>query len=243
MDAWAKRYHQNDDNVQFICICVESLPVAQMFTKLFGFTKCYNAYIPARQYFPQGFGQLGCSGFVVIQNNRFLSKKTRSYLDYGDYAFVEVDALIAQHAIVSSCSVTAVTRNSTTGPSAKDETPATRQQEDADNQKKKKTTVSTIEAPPLTGIVEMDEEHRDCTVALNHLLQYSTSIPALQAAVDVLAEHFGHEEDLLRAKYGSRNNDDDDVDMSFSPYRSHQKDHERILAIGRAELQRLALSS
>jgi hypothetical protein len=176
---------------------------------------------------------------VLVQKNTQLSRLRRLY------AFVEVDALIAQHAITSS-SVDA-TRNSITGPNAKEETPepeaAARQQEDADNQKKKKkATVSTIEAPPLTGIVEMDEEHRDCTVALNHLLQYSTSIPALQAAVDVLAEHFGHEEELLKTKYG-RNNDDDDSFPSFSPCRSHQKDHERILAIGRAELQRLALSS
>jgi hypothetical protein len=239
MDAWAKRYH--DKNVQFICICVESLPVAQLFTQLFKLTKCYNAYIPSRQYFPQGFGQLGCSGFIVIQNNRFVSKKTRSYLDYGDYAFVEVDALIAQHGVPKRQSpVAAAAAQDMPQPPKKDKEESKTAEPQDQNQSKvpATTTITTsIEAPPLTGIIEMDEEHLDCTVALNHLLQFP-SVPALQAAVDVLTEHFQHEEEMLL-----RSNNKADVDSSFSPYRSHQNDHERILKIGRDELQRLALMS
>jgi hypothetical protein len=232
MDAWAKRYHQDDKNVQFICICVESLPVAQLFTQLFKLTKCNNAYIPSRQYFPNGFGQLGCSGFIVIQNNRFVSKKTRSYLDYGDYAFVEVDALITQHAVRKQSVAAVEDMPQQPKEESKKEEPL-----DQNQSKTLATTTSSIEAPPLTGIVEMDEEHLDCTVALNHLLQFP-SVPALQAAVDVLTEHFRHEEEMLL-----RSNNKADVDSSFSPYRSHQKDHERILKIGRDELQRLALMS
>jgi hypothetical protein len=213
MDVWSKRYHPH---VQFICICVESLSVAQMFSRIFLFTKCWNAYIPNRQYFPKNFGQLGCSGFIVIQNNRFISKKTRSYLDYGEYAFVDVEQLI----------------DSPTPPSLRSHNDNEDLPGNDDDTPEAQPLLAAIEAPPLTGIGEMDREHQDCTRVLNQLLNHPADIEAWQRAVRVLAEHFIHEEEtVLKLKC-------DAAESPFSPLHSHKKDHERILDIGRQEIER-----
>jgi hypothetical protein len=165
----------------------------------------------------------------------------------------EVDALIAQHAVPKRPPVAAAAGVEDMLSQPKEEDMLSQPKEEKEESKKAEpvdqnqskapatttTTITTsIEAPPLTGLAEMDEEHLDCTVALNHLLQFP-SVPALGAAIDVLTEHFRHEEEMLLCS----NSKGKDVDSSFSPYRSHQKDHERILNLGRDELQRLALLS
>lgn len=45
---------------------------------------------------PVGYGQLGCSGFIVSDTDGcFVSRKTQAYLQYGDDAFNHVESLIA----------------------------------------------------------------------------------------------------------------------------------------------------
>lgn len=175
--------------------------------------RCKNAYIPSPRYFPN-FGQLGCSGFVLIKNNKFISKKTKGFLDHGEAAFADVERLLGVVPPESSSTTTAIA-TTTTLPTA----PATK-------------TVRRIEDLPKTGIADMDMEHQECTLVLNRLLQ-SNTIQNLQRAVNVLTEHFAHEEEILAEKFGS------DVSPDFSPLQSHTKDHQRILQIGQTELRRL----
>ncbi len=103
MEAWARSI----PNVQFLCICVESKQVALSFHRMFNFQKVINGYIPSRGYLPRGYGQLGCSGFIVSDGKGcFVSRKTSAYLDVGDAAFEDVESLLA--AIVEDPSVPTV---------------------------------------------------------------------------------------------------------------------------------------
>jgi len=69
--------------------------VARQFQAEFGFERAVNCHIPGRSYMPVGYGQLGCSGFVVADRDGcFVSRRTRAYLDYGDAAFAHVEELL-----------------------------------------------------------------------------------------------------------------------------------------------------
>jgi hypothetical protein len=93
MEAWARIMPQ----VQFLCVCVESKEVAIAFHRWFRFEHVVNGYIPSRGYMPVGYGQLGCSGFIVSdKDGYFVSKKTSAYLQYGDDAFEHVEQLLEE---------------------------------------------------------------------------------------------------------------------------------------------------
>ena len=93
MEAWARIMPQ----VQFLCICVESKEVAIAFHRMFRFEHVVNGFIPSRGYMPVGYGQLGCSGFIVSdKDGYFVSKKTSAYLQYGEAAFEEVEELLEE---------------------------------------------------------------------------------------------------------------------------------------------------
>jgi len=97
MEAWASSSKYRD-GVQFLCICVESKRVAQNFGSMFDFTYVINGYIPSNQHMPRGYGQLGCSGFIVVDDEgNFLSKRTTAFLDTGDEAFRDVEDLLSSY--------------------------------------------------------------------------------------------------------------------------------------------------
>jgi hypothetical protein len=54
-------------------------------------------------------------------------------------------------------------------------------------------------APPSVGHAAMDEEHEQCAAALARALQQPADLQVLAAAHAVLQDHFGHEEELMRA--------------------------------------------
>lgn len=55
-----------------------------------------NGWISSRHYMPVGYGQLGCSGFIIADaNGKFVSRKTAPYLQYGDQAFRHVESILA----------------------------------------------------------------------------------------------------------------------------------------------------
>jgi hypothetical protein len=106
MELWAKAMPA----VQFLCICVESQRVALAFGRMFQFEKVVNCFIPSRTYMPVGFGQLGCSGFIVVdKKGNFVSRRTRAFLDYGDVAFDHVEELLAEQLRVEAAAAPAAT--------------------------------------------------------------------------------------------------------------------------------------
>ena len=67
-----------------------------MFGQMFQLENAINCYIPSGNYMPVGFGQLGCSGFIVVdKKGNFVSRKTRAYLQYGEGAFEHVEELLS----------------------------------------------------------------------------------------------------------------------------------------------------
>ena len=91
MEIWACVMPQ----VQFLCVCVESARVAKMFDEMFGFEYATNCFIPSREYLPRGYGQLGCSGFIVADaQGNFVSRKTAAFLSYSEAAFRQVESIL-----------------------------------------------------------------------------------------------------------------------------------------------------
>jgi len=203
MEAWARLY---GEAVQFLCVCVESMEVALAFSQMFDFKAAVNSYIPERSYMPVGFGQLGCSGFIISDSSGcFVSRKTAAYLSYGVGAFENLEKILADELNVVK-------------PSPQE--PSTVLKAEID-------TIQRLELPSSLGIESMDNEHYACTVVLNDLLQ-DPILKNLRVALEVLESHFSDEEELMK-KHGFGG----DPKSSFSPLASHCKDHERILNMGR----------
>lgn len=81
--------------VQFLCVCVDGREVALEFGRMFQFQHVVNAYIAGRAYMPVGYGQLGCSGFVISDRQGcFISRKTNAFLTYGNAAFRDVERIL-----------------------------------------------------------------------------------------------------------------------------------------------------
>jgi hypothetical protein len=93
MDMWA--CGPLGQYVDFICVCVDDdKNIAIHFEKLFKFKKAINGVVMCRPDMPT-FGQLGCSGFIVIgANGLCASKKTSSFLDFGEKAFQNAEYVI-----------------------------------------------------------------------------------------------------------------------------------------------------
>jgi Hemerythrin HHE cation binding domain len=65
------------------------------FGRMFQFQHVLNGYIPGRAYMPVGYGQLGCSGFVISDRQGcFVSRKTNAFLTYGESAFHDVERIL-----------------------------------------------------------------------------------------------------------------------------------------------------
>mmetsp|Transcript_12507 Transcript_12507/g.13919 ORF Transcript_12507/g.13919 Transcript_12507/m.13919 type:complete len:151 (+) Transcript_12507:501-953(+) len=113
MESWAASF---GDAVRFLCICVESKQVAQNFGEMFQFRNVINGIIPSNQYMPHGYGQLGCSGFIVVDTKgNFLSKKTTAFLDRGDGAFRDLENLLYSHMNNKKESSPSITRREPVG--------------------------------------------------------------------------------------------------------------------------------
>lgn len=207
MEAWACTIPQ----VQFLCVCVESASVAQSFDTMFEFENAVNCYIPSSAYMPRGYGQLGCSGFVIADaQGNFVSRKSAAYLQYGDQAFRSVESIL----------------ESLVGPSFGSSTNA------CSTQQFKCTKIEGTALKqdcsvlvPSIGVDSMDEEHERCDKALEALLKRPTA-SNLRSVMKELQHHFDHEERLL-VLHGFGGNPDD----PFSALHSHIKDHKTILEL------------
>lgn len=210
MEAWAK----SRPEAQFICVCVDSKGVALQFERMFGFQHALNCWIPSRSYFPVGYGQLGCSGFIVVDaKGCFVSRRTKAFLQYGENAFDHVEELLSKELDSPNKKVI---------PQAEMNPKEVEEEKQGD-------VLSSV------GVDCMDEEHEKCALAISSLLE-TFSLEALQKVLVELDDHFKHEERLMK-KYGFGNSNGD---SDFSAFASHTKDHERILNIGKCEAERLS---
>jgi len=238
MEAWSKRIPQ----VQFLCVCVDgqARQVALSFHNMFfrsSNSNVVNGYIPSRGYMPVGYGQLGCSGFIVSdKDGNFLSKKTRAYLQFGEAAFDYVESLLAPHIVIDLTS-----------------------DGDCEEEKKEEEVVDDskkVEMPASVGVTAMDDEHQECTDAFNQVIEHPTQ-ETLKHLSEVLSCHFAHEEELMKqfskkakrrtssrhASSNSNTNNTSNSMSSFSALDSHIMDHKRILNILNEEVHRLNIDS
>ena len=95
MEEWARG--PLGESAAFLSICVDSFECAKMFHRLFWFTKCVNGWIPRPSCMPD-FGQLGCSGFIVLDGKGgCASRKTISLLQYGpEAAFSSLEQVLVK---------------------------------------------------------------------------------------------------------------------------------------------------
>jgi len=208
-------------SVQFLCVCVESAQVAVAFHDMFGFgasnSDVINGFIPSRPYMPVGYGQLGCSGFIVSdKDGNFVTKKSAAYLQHGEAAFDHVESILGDLVDLDKMDKTEQSKKPTTSSTMI-------------------TTGTEMKAPPSVGVDAMDDEHQICTDSFNRSMKDPT-LDNLQELHDILKAHFDHEEELI-AKYSSSSGK-----SNFSSLTSHQMDHQRILEIARAEISRVAVA-
>lgn len=213
MEEWGKRY----PDVQFLCICVETQRVAKQFETMFGFEHVVNGYIPSQQYLPRGYGQLGCSGFIVVDKyGKFVSRKTKPYLQYGEYAFRHVEAILDK--IYDNKMATRIASNDVTQLIASS----------AGQGKMTKHVLTKV------GVKSMDDEHEQCEDAINELVT-TLSEDSIARVIFEFEEHFQHEEALMKQSEHFQVTNAGPM----SALTSHVKDHERILDILRHEWDRL----
>lgn len=93
MEMWARS--SLGEHADFICACVDDdKNVAVNFERMFKFTSVINGVIMRRQDMPT-YGQLGCSGFIVVgADGSCVSKKTKSFLDYNEKAFRDAENIM-----------------------------------------------------------------------------------------------------------------------------------------------------
>ena len=163
-DKWAREY---GDSVTFLCISVEGLDVCHYFAKFVGAS--INATILPDEVPPFPI-QLGCSGFVVIDEtgNVVVTRSSPSFLDAGEDAFRAVEKLLSELGI-----------------------PILRKSE----QDEKSPVI--LKPLPHVGHCEMDSEHAEIDKCLAYLVETPTQ-DAIIALRRVMVSHFSHEEALLR---------------------------------------------
>jgi len=206
---------------------------------------------------PVGYGQLGCSGFVISdKQGNFVSRKTRAYLQYDTRAFAHVEAILEmllqedenqeqnnEATKDATSSATTVAGSSSSSSSIKTAAAAEEPQNKAEEKKEEprkggsssSSTQNKLTPPPSVGVDSMDHEHRICTAALNQAMQ-RPSVDTLEQLHEILKAHFDHEEELLEQYH---NQSCSESSSQFSALTSHRKDHERILNIAKFELQRI----
>lgn len=227
MESWASGMYKRNPNIQFATICVESKEVAVAFHNMFQFQNVINGYIPSRFYLPVGYGQLGCSGFIVSDaQGCFVSKKTKAFLQFGEDAFRHVEE------ILEILNPRVVLEDGESGNSDEKK----QQEEDAISisstkvEEQEVDLKKKIEPPSSVGVDSMDDEHRECTNSFNAAI--SNPCPdTLFFLFNVLRAHFEHEESLMQQHLSKVS--------SFSALDSHIMDHEQILNIAKVELDRV----
>lgn len=80
--------------VTFLCVSVVGRQTAASFAGSYGLEHVTNAFIEAEEDMPR-FGQLGCSGFIVLDGaGKIVSPRTEALLEKGEAAFRDLEVVI-----------------------------------------------------------------------------------------------------------------------------------------------------
>lgn len=184
---------------------MEGLDVCHYFAKFVGGSINATVLPGETPTFPV---QLGCSGFVVIDQTGCIvtTRSTPSFLEAGEDAFRGVEAVLS---------------GLDTLPFAK----PIQQGERSLRKSTEETMASRVIIKPLpyVGHREMDAEHAEIDKSLAKLVDFPTE-ETLLTLMNILQTHFSNEETLLQErKFGQSQRG------ALSAYDSHVSDHRRIL--------------
>mmetsp|Transcript_37225 Transcript_37225/g.89505 ORF Transcript_37225/g.89505 Transcript_37225/m.89505 type:complete len:323 (-) Transcript_37225:260-1228(-) len=105
MNAWAQQF----PDVQFLCVCVVAgnMALAREMGAMSKLTHCVNGVVERNEEMPS-YGQLGCSGFMVVDSGfKVQAPCTSSFMQVRELAFKHVetvvDAVLKKQAIPSVC--------------------------------------------------------------------------------------------------------------------------------------------
>ena len=90
MDIWAEQYF---GRASFVCVSCEGPGLAKTFAKRLQLSKCLLTYV----YQANGprWGQLGCSGFIVLDaQGKVACRATSAYLEVQEQAFTDLEAIL-----------------------------------------------------------------------------------------------------------------------------------------------------
>mmetsp|Transcript_26439 Transcript_26439/g.79297 ORF Transcript_26439/g.79297 Transcript_26439/m.79297 type:complete len:297 (+) Transcript_26439:367-1257(+) len=243
MNDWQGRY---GDAALFLCVCVESLRVAQQFASMF-LSKAGNCLVEGPDI-PQMPAQLGCSGFVVVDPaGNLVTTKTQAFLERDEGAFRDVEARLAPLLGDGLAAGTAVVleglsqaawngKRGVVRPTPRDLAAQGRVAVSVDGKvlSLKRANVARAGAAPAkkhkaemasVGHKQMDAEHASVAEMLE-ALKASKARADLKAARDEFREHSLHEEELMvKAGFGG------DPEDALSAQASHRRDHARIVAL------------
>mmetsp|Transcript_10610 Transcript_10610/g.20529 ORF Transcript_10610/g.20529 Transcript_10610/m.20529 type:complete len:353 (-) Transcript_10610:50-1108(-) len=94
MNNWAAsgRY-----DCHFLCVCVVgdgAYPLAREMSKQMKLKNCVNGFVDSDDDMPT-YGQLGCSGFIILDDkHQVVAKSTSSFMEVKNLAFQHVEALL-----------------------------------------------------------------------------------------------------------------------------------------------------
>ena len=94
MDAWAKKFV---GRAAFVCVSCAGPDLAEKFGRELELRHCHNTWVADMLNAKPRWGQLGCSGFIVLDaNGRVVCAKSAAFLEVREAAFAQVEAMLYQ---------------------------------------------------------------------------------------------------------------------------------------------------
>lgn len=230
MDEWAKEY---GEAVSFCCVSCAGPGLALQFAREMKLRFCTNGFIANKKHMPR-WGQLGCSGFIIFDENlKVVTRKTKAFLEVREAAFREVRQVVdrmledgAKRKVEISEEEKARRQKARTQPCYHDNwQPSTRAADDS-------SSAPQVPKVKSVGVEKMDAEHKACEAALAGLLKYPT-YGSLDTVHKEFAAHFKSEESLLDETVYVKclKTTGSGFDVAYGQRKSHFAEHQRILAL------------
>ena len=210
MDRWASQM----PSVAFICICCAEPALAFAFRDRLRLQSCHNCFLGSDDSLPT-WGQLGCSGFVILDSElRVSCPATAAFLDVQGAAFRDVEAKLRALLLLPDGDAAEASVPDDDSNADEDGVAGQRNQSSGGSCASGRCSLPTsgggsccektecgCVVDPLgdiqpTGVAAMDQEHEECARVLGELRD-KRSLEALASVLRCLESHFAHEEQML----------------------------------------------
>mmetsp|Transcript_4165 Transcript_4165/g.8104 ORF Transcript_4165/g.8104 Transcript_4165/m.8104 type:complete len:284 (-) Transcript_4165:147-998(-) len=226
MDAWAASFGAA---AAFVCVSCAGPQLASQFGTQLKLKHCHNTWVDEDDM--PAWGQLGCSGFIVIDGSHsVVCKASPAYLEVKEAAFRHVETLLSALIVRKPPPPQEEPRRidpSVGGECAKVRFGADREAV-AEGEGAGALSPASIKVASVKVAV-LDEEHERCEAALARLAELR-SVAALRELLAVYEEHFAHEEALLDQYLYANVKQASGFSADNGARTSHFSDHQSMLA-------------